>query len=53
MTVAAWSNPSNYFRRSVRLFNAEDLQTTAAPRAVLTNNFGDHGVEREHDLHLG
>jgi hypothetical protein len=23
--VAAWTNPSNYFRRSVRLFNAENL----------------------------
>jgi hypothetical protein len=26
LTVAAWSNPNNYFRRSVRLFNGEDLQ---------------------------
>ncbi|MDQ6651507.1 MAG: hypothetical protein M3Y84_02055, partial [Acidobacteriota bacterium] len=26
LTVAAWTNPSNYFRRSVRLFNGEDLQ---------------------------
>lgn len=25
-TVAAWLNPTNYFRRSVRLFNGEDLQ---------------------------
>ena len=25
LTVAAWSNPNNYFRRSVRLFNGEDL----------------------------
>ena len=40
MTVASWSNPSNYFRHSVRLFNAEDLQTTAAPRAVLTTTLG-------------
>jgi hypothetical protein len=30
LTVAAWSNPSNYFRRAVRLFNAEDLQTDGA-----------------------
>jgi hypothetical protein len=29
-TVAAWSNPSNYFRRSVRLFNGEDLQISGA-----------------------
>jgi hypothetical protein len=25
LTVAAWTNPNNYFRRAVRLFNAEDL----------------------------
>ncbi len=25
-TVSAWLNPSNYFRRAVRLFNGEDLQ---------------------------
>jgi hypothetical protein len=40
MTVAAWANPSNYFRRSVRLFNAENLQTTGAPRATLTTTLG-------------
>jgi hypothetical protein len=28
LTVAAYTNPSNYFRRSVRLFNAENLQAT-------------------------
>jgi hypothetical protein len=27
-SVAAWANPNNYFRRAVRLFNGEDLQTT-------------------------
>lgn len=27
-TVAAWLNPSNYFRRAVRLFNGEDLEIT-------------------------
>src|SRR6185503_9080044 len=27
-TCAAWMNPSNYFRRSVRLFNADDLTIT-------------------------
>jgi hypothetical protein len=26
IAVAAWSNPSNYFRRSVRVFNGENLQ---------------------------
>ncbi len=26
--VAAWLNPNNYFRRSVRLFNGENLQVT-------------------------
>jgi hypothetical protein len=25
LTVAAWTNPNNYFRRAVRLFNGEDL----------------------------
>lgn len=25
LTVAAWTNPDNYFRRAVRLFNGEDL----------------------------
>ncbi len=25
LTVGAWTNPNNYFRRSVRLFNGEDL----------------------------
>lgn len=36
MTVAAWNNPSNYFRRSVRLFNAEDLQVTGAADKLST-----------------
>jgi hypothetical protein len=36
LAVAAWKNPSNYFRRSVRLFNAEDLQTTAAANKLST-----------------
>lgn len=26
--VASWRNPNNYFRRAVRLFNGENLQTT-------------------------
>ncbi|MCM3873042.1 MAG: hypothetical protein ND895_20355, partial [Pyrinomonadaceae bacterium] len=30
LTVAAWSNSSNYFRRAVRLFNGADLQTDGA-----------------------
>jgi hypothetical protein len=30
LTVASWTNPNNYFRRAVRLFNGEDLQTTQA-----------------------
>jgi hypothetical protein len=40
--VAAWNNPStgtsgtNYFRRSVRLFNGEDLQTNAATGKLST-----------------
>jgi Tfp pilus assembly protein PilX len=28
-TVAAWSNPTNYFRRGVRIFNGEALSVTA------------------------
>jgi hypothetical protein len=27
-TTAAWTNPTNYFRRAVRIFNAENLQVT-------------------------
>jgi len=30
LTVAAWNNPSGYFRRSVRLVNAEDLLLSGA-----------------------
>ncbi len=30
ITIATWSNPSNYFRRSVRLFNGEDLMLSGA-----------------------
>jgi hypothetical protein len=30
LTVAAWTNPGNYFRHAVRLFNGEDLQITGA-----------------------
>src|SRR5205807_8140372 len=30
IAVAAWTNPSNYFRRSVRLFNGENLMNTGA-----------------------
>jgi hypothetical protein len=29
-TVSKWTNPNNYFRRGVRLFNAEKLSFTAA-----------------------
>jgi len=37
LNVAAWTNGSNYFRRAVRLFNAEDLQTSkASPTLSLT-----------------
>jgi hypothetical protein len=35
-TVAAWLNPSNYFRRAVRLFNAENLQVTGAADKLST-----------------
>jgi hypothetical protein len=30
LAVAAWTNSSNYFRRSVRLFNGENLRITGA-----------------------
>ena len=30
LSVAAWTNPSNYFRRTVRLFNGENLQISGA-----------------------
>ncbi|HSS20258.1 MAG TPA: hypothetical protein VLL54_09295 [Pyrinomonadaceae bacterium] len=30
ITIAAWSNPNNYFRRSLRLFNGEDLKFSGA-----------------------
>ncbi|MCM3905745.1 MAG: hypothetical protein ND866_28975, partial [Pyrinomonadaceae bacterium] len=36
LAVAAWANPSNLFRRSVRLFNAEDLQNTGATGKLST-----------------
>jgi hypothetical protein len=31
LTVAAWDNPSKFARRSVRLFNGENLQISGAP----------------------
>lgn len=30
IAVAAWSNPNNYFRRAVRLFNGEDMLLSGA-----------------------
>lgn len=36
LSVAAWSNSSNYFRRAVRMFNAADLQTTGAAGKLST-----------------
>ena len=39
LTVAAWTNPNNYFRRSVRLFNGENLQTTGGTD-LLSNTKG-------------
>jgi hypothetical protein len=37
--VASWSNPSNYFRRALRLFDGENLQVTG-PRDSLTTTRG-------------
>jgi Tfp pilus assembly protein PilX len=30
ISVASWANPNNYFRRTVRLFNGENLQVSGA-----------------------
>jgi hypothetical protein len=35
-SAAAWANPNNYFRRAVRLFNGEDLQTSGATGKLST-----------------
>jgi len=34
IAVAAWTNPSNYFRRGVRLVNAENLQITGGANKI-------------------
>jgi Tfp pilus assembly protein PilX len=39
LAVAAWTNPSGYFRGSVRLFNAEDLQAKGTANK-LSNTLG-------------
>jgi len=39
IAVAAWTNPNNYFRRSVRLFNGENLQVSGAA-GKLSNTIG-------------
>jgi hypothetical protein len=35
-TVMSWNNPSNYFRRAVRLFDAESLSFSAGPNKLST-----------------
>jgi hypothetical protein len=35
-SAAAWANPNNYFRRAVRLFNGENLQTSGAAGKLST-----------------
>lgn len=35
-TVQSWANPNNYFRRSVRLFNASNLQISGATGKLST-----------------
>jgi hypothetical protein len=35
-TTAAWTNPSNYFRRAVRIFNGENLQVTGGANKLST-----------------
>lgn len=39
LTVSAWTNPNNYFRRAVRLFNGEDLRI-GGPAGRLSDTFG-------------
>jgi len=36
LTVAAWTNPSNYFRHALRLFNGEDLLLAGGPTQLST-----------------
>lgn len=36
IAVAAWTNPANFFRRAVRLFNGENLQVTGLPGRLST-----------------
>ncbi len=40
LTVASWQNPTNYFRRAVRLFNGEDLLTQPAGVNKLSSTHG-------------
>ena len=35
-TVSSWTNPNNYFRRAVRLFNGQNLQVTGAANKLST-----------------
>jgi hypothetical protein len=35
-TVQSWTNPTNYFRRAVRIFNGSDLQITGASGKLST-----------------
>ena len=51
LTVAAWTNPNNYFRHAVRLFNGEDLMLAAGGR--LSATLGITPCNGEHALHLG
>jgi hypothetical protein len=37
ISVAAWANPNNYFRRTVRLFNGENLQISGASGKLSAN----------------
>lgn len=40
ISVAAWTNSSNYFRRSVRVFNGENLQVPGAVNQNLSDTSG-------------
>lgn len=37
-TVQSWTNPNNYFRRAVRLFNASNMQVAGSPASVAGTN---------------
>jgi hypothetical protein len=49
-SAAAWTNPGNYFRRAVRLFNGENLQITGATGKL--SNFKGITVSTENMVYV-